>query len=111
MTPDQFRRLALSFPDTTEKSHMHHPDFRVLGKIFATLGYPDEHCGMVKLSPAQQRKFVASAPTMFAPVPGAWGRQGCTRVHLKAARKIALQPAMEAAWQNAAPKPKPRRSR
>ena len=51
MGPEEFRRLAKSLPEAIEKEHMEHPDFRVGGKIFATLGYPDEHCAMVKLTP------------------------------------------------------------
>ena len=42
MTAAEFRRLALSLPEAEEREHMHHPDFRVGGKIFATLGYPDK---------------------------------------------------------------------
>ncbi|MDR3704049.1 MAG: MmcQ/YjbR family DNA-binding protein [Candidatus Sulfopaludibacter sp.] len=62
MTPEDFRRLALSFPETTEQEHMHHPDFRVRGKIFATLGYPHDNWAMVKLPPEQQANFVGAAP-------------------------------------------------
>jgi hypothetical protein len=105
MTPDAFRRLVLAFADTVERSHMNHPDFRVGGKVFATLGYPDKTHAMVKLSPAQQEDFVASHPNVFAPVNGAWGRQGSTTVDLKAATRSIIQPALLAAWRNYAPKP------
>lgn len=105
MTPEQFRLLALSFPEVEEKSHMHHPDFRVRdGKIFATLAYPDKGWGMVKLTPEQQEEFVTAAPEVFTPVKGGWGRDGATSVRLRAATKKVLQPAMMAAWCNAAPK-------
>jgi hypothetical protein len=104
MTPDDFRRLALSFPETVEAEHMNHPDFRVAGKIFATLSYPDSTYGMVKLSPLDQDKFVQEAPEVFTPVPGYWGRNGATHVHLKKATKKTLQPALTAAWRNTAPK-------
>src|SRR5882757_3957244 len=57
MTPNEFRELALSFPDAIESAHMHHPDFRVGGKIFATLGYPDKDPAMVKLSPDEQKEL------------------------------------------------------
>ena len=53
---------------------MAHPDFRVRGKIFATLGYPDESWGMVKLAPEEQEVLVAAEPAVFVPVKGAWGR-------------------------------------
>jgi len=83
---------------------MNHPDFRVAGKIFATLGYPDKSCGMVKLSPEDQHNFSKDYPDVFVPVKGAWGRRGATRVHLKAARKEIARLALAAAWRNVAPK-------
>src|SRR3974390_2515950 len=101
MTPDQFRRLALSLPDTEERAHHHHPDFRVKGKLFATLGYPDASRAMVKLTPEQQAEFVHDYPEVFSPVNGARGRQGCTSVLLPKARKVEMQRAIEAARQNA----------
>ncbi len=104
MSPDDFRRLALSFPEAVEKAHMNHPDFRVGGKIFATLGYPDATRAMVKLPPEEQAGYVAAYPDVFVPVPGAWGRQGCTSVHLSAASEAILRPALEAAWRRVAPK-------
>lgn len=104
MTPNEFRRLALSFPETSEKSHMDHPDFRVAGKLFATLGYPDQDWTMVKLTPVEQEMFVKAQPNVFNPFAGAWGRRGCTNVRLKSARKPGLRPALEAAWRLAAPK-------
>lgn len=104
MTPKDFRKIALSLPGTEERSHMNHPDFRVAGKIFATLGYPDETRGMVKLSPEQQHYFSKDYPDAFIPVKGAWGRRGATSVHLKAARKEILSKAIEAAWRHTAPK-------
>ena len=82
---------------------MCHPDFRVGGKIFATL-WPDNKFGMVKLTPEQQVAFVEAEPKVFQPVKGAWGRQGCTSVCLAAAKKGTLWPAMVAAWINRAPK-------
>jgi len=102
MTADGFRKLALSFPDTAESAHMRHPDFRVRGKIFATLGYPSERWGMVKLTPAQQTKFVLAHPDVFVPANGAWGRAGSTTVNLRAAREAVLLPALDAAWGNLA---------
>jgi len=53
MTANDFRKLALSLPEAVESAHMHHPDFRVRGKIFATLGYPDKDSGVVKLTPKE----------------------------------------------------------
>lgn len=104
MTVAEFRRLALSLPGAEERSHMNHPDFRVGGKIFATLGYPDASRGMVKLFPDQQAEFVAADPKSFAPVNGAWGKQGCTHVLLKSADKDKVKAAMGAAWERAAAK-------
>lgn len=53
MTPDAFRKLALALDGVEESAHMGHPDFRVRGKIFATLGAPDASFGMVKPTPEQ----------------------------------------------------------
>jgi hypothetical protein len=104
MTPDGFRRLALSLPEALESAHMGHPDFRVGGKIFATLGSPDAGHGMVKLTPEQQEMFMRVEPDVFAPAKGGWGRAGSTLVVLKRAKVATLRDAMVAAWRNTAPK-------
>ena len=104
MTPNEFRELALSFPEAVESAHMHHPDFRVCGKIFATLGYPDEHAAMVKLSPEEQDELVRTSPGVFTHVKGAWGRQGATNINLPAATIKIVREALTAAWRNTAPK-------
>ena len=103
MTADQFRRVALSLPGVSEGSHMGHVDFRVGGKIFASLGYPDDAWGVVNLTPQQQGEFVRDHPKIFVPVKGAWGRQGSTNVRLKPATKAILFTAMVAAWRKRAP--------
>jgi hypothetical protein len=104
VTANDFRRLALALPETAEQSHMDHPDFRVGGKIFATLNYPAKGWGMVKLTPEQQHYYSKDDPDVFVPVKGAWGRRGATSVHLKAASKGRLQKAIFDAWRNTAPK-------
>jgi hypothetical protein len=104
MTAKDFRKLALALPETEERAHMNHPDFRVTGKIFATLGYPDKSRGMVKLSPEDQHYFSKDYPDAFIPVKGVWGRRGATSVDLKAAKKDVLSQAITAAWRNTAPK-------
>ena len=103
MTPDSFRRLALSMPEAVEAGHMGHPDFRVGGRIFATLGHPDEDWAMVKLTPEQQEAFVAADPAAFEPVKGGWGRRGATLVRLRKAKVASLRTALIAAWRNVAP--------
>ena len=103
MTADEFRQLALSLPEATEKQHMGHPDFRVKGKIFATLG-PGESWGMVKLTPREQKAFVRAQPDVFEAIKGAWGVRGCTKVCLDDATARAVRPALVAAWRNTAPK-------
>src|SRR5687767_13355997 len=75
-TPDDFRRIALGFPGAEEGSHMGHADFRVGGRIFATLGSPDEAWGMAALMPEQQEDFTTLAPEAFKPAAGAWGAAG-----------------------------------
>ena len=104
MTTNEFRKLALSFPEAIESAHMHHPDFRVGGKIFATLGYPDEDSAMVKLSADEQNEFVRTSPGVFTRVKGAWGRQGATNIYLPAATIKIVREALTAAWRNTAPK-------
>lgn len=100
MTASKFRSLALSFPGVVESAHRGHPDFRVEGKIFATLGYPDEEWGVVKLTPAQQREFLKRAPGVLAPCSGVWGRRGATQIHLKPARVSLIRGALDMAWHN-----------
>jgi hypothetical protein len=102
-TPSDFRRVALGLPETEERKHMNHPDFRVAGKIFATLAYPNKDWGMVKLTPIQQEEFIQSHPTVFNPCNGAWGRQGATSVLLSKANKRILRQAILTAWRNHAP--------
>jgi hypothetical protein len=98
MTANQFRQLALSLPDAVESAHMKHPDFRVYGKIFATLGYPDEQWGMVKLSPEEQGSLIREWPDTFVRANGAWGRQGSTLLKLKTADQACVRKALTAAW-------------
>jgi hypothetical protein len=110
MTAGEFRKVALSLPGAEERAHMNHPDFRVGGKIFATLGYPDAGWGMVRLSPEEQHNYLTSAPEVFSLASGAWGRQGATMVRLKAAKKTLLKKAIESAWEVAAAKAKTKRA-
>ncbi len=104
MTASDFRKMALSFPEAVESAHMDHPDFRVVGKVFATLGYFEKGWGMVKLFPDQQAEFVKTEPKVFVPAKGYWGKRGATCVYLKNAKKASLRKAMHNAWLNAAPK-------
>jgi len=104
MTQDGFRRLALALPEAVESAHMAHPDFRVGGKVFATLGYPDANWGMVKLTTEQQEMFMRVAPDVFVPAKGAWGRAGSTTVQLKRVKAAVLRDALHTAWRNVAPK-------
>jgi hypothetical protein len=104
MTANEFRQLAASLPEASEQAHMGHPDFRVRGKIFATLGYPEDGWGMVKLTPEQQAVFVRSEPEIFQPVKGGWGRRGCTTVCLRQAATASVRQALMSAWRNQAPK-------
>src|SRR4051794_25780683 len=104
MTAADFQRIALSMPEVEKSSHMSHPDFRVGGKIFATLGYPDEDYGMVVLPPDEQERLIRNYPKVFAPAKGAWGKRGSTTVLLAAVNKTALRSALEIAWRKRAPK-------
>jgi hypothetical protein len=106
MTTAEFRKMALEIPTVVEWSHMNHPDFRVAGKIFASLGAPDESWGMVKLTPEQQRAVIKKAPEVFKPCSGAWGRQGATNVYLASAKTSVVRRALSAAAKNVASYPK-----
>ena len=100
VSSETFRRIALGMQGAVEGAHMGHPDFRVEGRIFATL-HGDDRWGMVKLTPDEQRNFVLEHPSAFAPENGAWGRAGCTKVRLDAVDEETLGDAMTLAWQNA----------
>jgi hypothetical protein len=100
MSSDEFRKMALEIPTAVEQSHMNHPDFRVTGKIFASLGVPDESWGMVKLTLDQQRAFIEKAPEVFKPCSGAWGRAGATNVYLASAKASLARAAIKAAAKN-----------
>ena len=110
MTSDEFRRIALSLRGAVESAHHSHPDFRVGGRIFATLGYPDQEWGMVNLTPEQQRMLVMQHGGMFVAVKGKWGEKGSTNVRLSAADEEALGEALTLAWQNAVAKERTRRA-
>ena len=100
MTGNKFRSLALEISGALESSHMDHPDFRIGGKVFASLGYPDEEHGMVKLTPEQQRAFLKKAPGVFDPCAGTWGKRGATSVCLRSASVGLLRRALDAASKN-----------
>jgi hypothetical protein len=103
MTAATFRRLALDLPEAVESAHMGHPDFRVGGKIFATLDAPGKGWAMVKLAPADQARLLAAAPTVFVPATGAWGRAGATLVKLRDADPAMVRRALGRAWRERAP--------
>jgi hypothetical protein len=109
MTPNEFRSLALSLPEAAESAHMGHPDFRVCGKVFASL-LPEqaplspEFGGMVKLTPEQQASFIDAHPDSFRPANGAWGLRGYTVVRLCDIQEPTAREALTLAWRNTAPK-------
>ncbi|MBR0779704.1 MmcQ/YjbR family DNA-binding protein [Bradyrhizobium diazoefficiens] len=104
MSTVRFRRAALALPGVIEGAHHGHADFRVGKRVFASLGYPDDAWGMVKLTPEQQTLLVETEPEMFRPVPGAWGRNGSTNVRLAKADQVTLKSALTMAWRNVARK-------
>jgi hypothetical protein len=108
-THHDFRRIALGMNAAIEREHMGHPDFRVNGRIFATLHADLKH-GMVKLTPDQQQAFIRDFPKVFAPEAGAWGRSGCTAVRLDAVDEEVMGEALTLAWRNSAAAPARRRS-
>jgi hypothetical protein len=104
MTAAGFRRIALSLPEAVEGSHFGSADFRVGGKIFATLSLEKEGYGVLLLTPEEQAGMVEDAPEIFSPVPGGWGRKGSTRVRLAKVTADILEAALRVAWRRRAPK-------
>lgn len=104
MTPKQFKKLALSLPEAVESEHMGHPDFRVAGKIFATLGWPNGQYGMVKLTSVQQATYIQAHPKSFQMINNGWGKKGATSVCLKQVTTDQLLSALKDAWSNTVPK-------
>jgi YjbR len=97
MNIHDFRRLALSLPDAEESSHMGSPDFRVAGRIFATLAAAKKGYGNIMITPEQQAAFAAELPEIFIPVPGGWGRGGATHVNLAVATEDVVLGALQTA--------------
>jgi hypothetical protein len=104
MTAAGFRKLALKLPEAVPGSHFGNPDFRVGGKIFATLALQKEGFGMLALTPEEQAGMVQDAPEIFSPVPGGWGLKGATRVRLAKVSADILEAALRTAWRRKAPK-------
>jgi len=98
MTPSDFRRIALSLEGAEEGSHMGSADFRVGGRIFATLAAQAQGYGNLMLTPEQQAAFVAEAPEVFIPIHGGWGRNGATHLKLAAANEDLVFGALQTAW-------------
>jgi hypothetical protein len=98
MDAEDFRRLALSLEGAEESSHMGSPDFRVGGRIFATLASQSQGYGNLMLTPAHQAAFLDEAPEIFLPIAGGWGRMGMTHIRLAAATEDVLAGALRTAW-------------
>jgi hypothetical protein len=98
VTAADFRRIALSFDGAEEGSHMGAADFRVGGRIFATLASVEHGFGNLMLTPEIQAEFVGEAPDLFVPVTGGWGRMGATHIRLAQANRDILTGALHAAW-------------
>jgi hypothetical protein len=98
MTAADFRRIALSLEGAEEGSHMGAVDFRVGGRIFATLASVKQGYGNLMLNPEQQAEFVGEAPEIFLPIPGGWGKSGSTHIRLAAANEDVLTGALCTAW-------------
>jgi hypothetical protein len=98
MNAADFRRIALSMDGAEEGSHMGAPDFRVGGRIFATLASQKQGYGNLMLTPEQQAAFVEELPKVFVPIAGGWGKMGMTHIRLAAANEDVLSGALHAAW-------------
>jgi len=98
MKAADFRRIALSLAGAEEGSHMGAADFRVGGRIFATLASVDQGYGNLMLTPELQEEFVRELPQVFLPIHGGWGRMGATHIRLSKASEDVLAGALRAAW-------------
>src|SRR5436190_22152408 len=98
MTAEDFRRTALSLEGVAEGSHMGQRDFRVGGRIFATLAAAAQGYGNLMLTPEQQAVFLEELPEVFIPIAGGWGKNGATHIRLAAANKDVLEGALRTAW-------------
>ena len=98
MTVKDFEKIALSMEGAEQGSHMGATDFRVGGRIFATLASAKEGYGNLMLTPEVQADFVGEMPEIFLPVHGGWGRMGATHVRLAKASKDVVTGALRAAW-------------
>jgi hypothetical protein len=99
LNANDFRRIALSLEGAEESSHMGAPDFRVGGRIFATLASQKEGYGNLMLTLEQQLLFVEELPEVFLPIEGGWGRMGMTHIRLAVANEDVLSGALRTAWQ------------
>jgi hypothetical protein len=98
MNAADFRRIALSLEGSEEGSHMGAVDFRVGGRIFATLASESQGYGNLMLTPEQQALFVDELPDVFLPIAGGWGRMGATHIRLASASEDVLTGALQVAW-------------
>jgi YjbR len=98
MKASDLRRIALSLEGAEEGSHMGAADFRVGGRIFATLASEKQGYGNLMLTPTMQEEFVRELPEVFLPIPGGWGRMGSTHIRLAEAGEDVLSGALRAAW-------------
>jgi hypothetical protein len=98
MNVADFRRIALSLPGAEESWHMGQPDFRVDGRIFATLASAKQGYGNLMLTLEQQSAFIEEMPEVFLPIPGGWGRMGMTHIRLSEASEEVLHGALHTAW-------------
>jgi hypothetical protein len=98
-TLSDFRRIALSMPETEELNGMGYPNFRTGRKSFATI---EDTMAVIRLTRDQQATFVATAPEVFAPDSSGWGRLGNTVIRLELADEATVQFAIATAWSNVA---------
>ena len=98
MNAKDFRRIALKLEGAEEGSHHGQADFRVGGKIFATLAAEKQGYGNLMLTPEQQAVFAEELPKVFLPIHGGWGRSGATHVRLAVVSEDVLEGALRTAW-------------
>jgi hypothetical protein len=104
MNDDEFRRVALGLPETSEGEHAGLPTFLVRGRRFATLGWPEPHKVAIALSLEEQEMLLAACPLAVERAPGAWGRRGHTRLDLTIADDATVRSVITMAWRQSAPR-------
>jgi hypothetical protein len=104
VTPDGFRQVALSLPETSESLHDGLATFLVRGRRFATLGWPASDKVSMSLSPEEQALLLEVCGHALAAARGSFGRMGHIVLDLAAADDATIRSVTTMSWRRQAPK-------